>query len=265
VIRALCACVMLAGCAEQLTPQSLVSDLRVLAIRAEPAEAAPGETVRLEALVVDPFGQGRSIERVWASCPDPPGDSPVRCVERGSPDLLGSDERVEVTMPADLPDGRSLGVLLYVCAGGTVGLTEDGPTCTGEGASGLLAVRRVKSAATSPNRNPTIAALALDGAALEGDDIPEVAACADDCASHALTVSTAEDAAEPVDGDGGRTEELVTSWLATSGAMERPFGFGSAPAVEWTPPDGTGLVFFWVVLRDDRGGVDWIERQALVR
>lgn len=46
---------LLAGCAaEMLESQSSLSKLRVLAVRAEPPELAPGETVQLDALVVDP-------------------------------------------------------------------------------------------------------------------------------------------------------------------------------------------------------------------
>ena len=46
---------LLAGCAgDMLEPKSTLTKLRVLAVRAEPPDLAPGETVTLDALVVDP-------------------------------------------------------------------------------------------------------------------------------------------------------------------------------------------------------------------
>lgn len=51
---------------EDLTPDWKVDKLRVLGIRAEPPEIAPGESARFEALVVDPDGQAGFT--VWVAC-----------------------------------------------------------------------------------------------------------------------------------------------------------------------------------------------------
>jgi len=56
----------LAACLEDLPSPSVVDDLRVLAVKAEPAEAAPGDSVTLEALVVDPLA--RPPRYAWYAC-----------------------------------------------------------------------------------------------------------------------------------------------------------------------------------------------------
>jgi hypothetical protein len=260
---------LLAGCAEELTPQSLVYDMRVLAVRAEPAAAAPGDTVHLDALVVDPFGDDRPITMLWAACVNPPADSPARCLVGGAPEVLGQATDVDAVIPDDALLGRErgvLGVLLFVCAGGTLSIGETGATCEGEGTSQIVAVKRVPIVAEPDNTNPGIAEVLLDGAPFEDGALPSVSSCAGECTAHVLTVRAGEGAEEPYSQEGETMhEELVSSFAATSGQMEVPFGFGATTEVEWTPPDSTGLVLFWFALRDDRGGVTWAERQTLVQ
>ena len=257
------------GCSEQLTPQSVVSGLRVVAVRADPPTAAPGETVRLDALVVDPFGEDRALTRLWAACVNPPGDNPARCLQVGVPTLLGDTESLQTQIPEDALDGDergTLGVLLYLCAGGTPTITDDGVECVGPGASQILAVKRVQIEAAPTNTNPAIAEVLLDGQPFAEGETPVLDRCSRDCGPHVLTLRASPDAADTYDDAGTeRTEELVSSWLATSGEVEAPFGFGAETSVDWVPPDGEGLVLFWFALRDDRGGVAWAERQALVQ
>src|SRR5690606_33453129 len=56
-----------------LHPASLVDKLRVLAIKAEPPEAAPGQMVSLTALVADPLESIRNTGHLWVMC-DPSVD-----------------------------------------------------------------------------------------------------------------------------------------------------------------------------------------------
>lgn len=63
----------LCGCGPEFDPASLILNERVLAIRAEPPEAVPGETVRLTPLVASPEGslvEGEGYEARWWRCPD---------------------------------------------------------------------------------------------------------------------------------------------------------------------------------------------------
>ena len=64
------------------------------------------------------------------------------------------------------------------------------------------------------------------------------------------------------------TEEIQVSWLGDGGGFERSFSFITDPArsvlTQWKPPEevpaeGT-LVRFNFVIRDGRGGTDWVDR-----
>ena len=73
---------LFAGCAgEMLESPETVSKLRILAVRAEPPDLAPGETVTLDALVVDPR-HDRCIEPVGAG-----SGAPADCT---APAVVGS-------------------------------------------------------------------------------------------------------------------------------------------------------------------------------
>lgn len=60
------------GCTSGLESQTRVSDMRVLAIRAEPPMVLPGDEVELSALVVDPWaGPGEQPTISWYACMTP--------------------------------------------------------------------------------------------------------------------------------------------------------------------------------------------------
>lgn len=74
------------------------------------------------------------------------------------------------------------------------------------------------------------------------------------------------------DGDETVTEEIQVSWLGDGGAFEASFSFITAPATsvltQWQPfasvPEEGALVRFNFVIRDGRGGTDWLERGLCV-
>lgn len=56
----------------QFSPETLVKDLRVLSISAEPPEVAPGEFAKLSVLKSDPAAAGAVTTVIWVGCePDP--------------------------------------------------------------------------------------------------------------------------------------------------------------------------------------------------
>ncbi len=59
---------LLGGCEEDFKPESEVAGLRVLGLRATPAELAPGQTATLSALVVDPTRPGQRNTLLWLGC-----------------------------------------------------------------------------------------------------------------------------------------------------------------------------------------------------
>lgn len=69
-----------------------------------------------------------------------------------------------------------------------------------------------------------------------------------------------------------RHEAMRVSWFTTGGTMDKDHtGNQEADSAQttsdniWTAPAETGPVFIWVVLRDDRGGVDWRSFKVDVR
>jgi hypothetical protein len=56
------------GCGNPFPPRTLVERLRVLGIRADPADADLQSTVTFKALVADPTGKGRTLSTTWAVC-----------------------------------------------------------------------------------------------------------------------------------------------------------------------------------------------------
>lgn len=65
-------------------------------------------------------------------------------------------------------------------------------------------------------------------------------------------------------------EAWVWSWFATAGTFERERTRSADQSVEWTAPSaserpGDGRVFLWAVVRDARGGIDWVRREVRIR
>ena len=60
---------LLSACAPSLDAETWrIGTARVLAVRADPAEAAPGKKVTLQALVVGPSGELTAAPLAWAAC-----------------------------------------------------------------------------------------------------------------------------------------------------------------------------------------------------
>lgn len=93
-----------AGCAGDLPPAFRVDKLRVLAVRAEPPEVAPGEAVAVDALVALPPPRGGdpapAISRLWLACRQLPSASPpVACGVGGAGGLLPDDLAADGAAP----------------------------------------------------------------------------------------------------------------------------------------------------------------------
>jgi hypothetical protein len=83
---ALVALAILAGCVPTLEGRgSLVDEPRVLAVQAEPAEAAPGQAMGFRALYVDPLVEAPATAIEWAYCTD---RAPLDRLEPVSPRCL---------------------------------------------------------------------------------------------------------------------------------------------------------------------------------
>ena len=96
VVASLPVVVVVVGCRPAFDDRvSLVDGVRVLAVAADPPEAAPGEAVTLSALVVDDDGVVAAPRVAWGLCRAPraatdTGTLPTSCVE-GDVDALAID------------------------------------------------------------------------------------------------------------------------------------------------------------------------------
>lgn len=144
---------------------------------------------------------------------------------------------------------------------------------------------------SDPNLNPELLSIVLNGGPWPPPYDQEVPrdAPSTGCAADLADLSEAQQMAHPRAGDDPSTvnlavtqeslqtftvddqeltEEIQVSWLADGGGYSTSFSFITAPATSvltnWQPadsaPEGGQLVRFHFVIRDGRGGTDWVER-----
>jgi hypothetical protein len=244
-----------AACGSSFAPVSLVTGLRLLAVRADPPELRPGESTELTALVVDPKGGGREVSILWARCA-PPGVliDLLACQRSEYLTPLGSGPRLVVQAPADYlttdPRGtveeRILFIVLWVQAGN----------------ESIAAFKQVKVTSQDRplNQNPRLgevrATLPESEAALErttpGATVRLLAA---------WDPTSAEDY---LDDGAPKKEEMRLAWFATAGSLDRNTTVDD-PQNLWVAPFDRQTVQFWLVLRDGRNGTDWTSFTLEVR
>jgi hypothetical protein len=268
--------------ADSFEPSSRVDTLRVLAVRADLPFAQPGEAVHLSALTADPRGHARPIAYAWGTCLNP-GSTEVGACGDAVPGFSLGGPTFDLTVPATALDGLttplgSLGVVFAACAGtfrftrtATAPLACVGGDGTVLGRDDFMwGEKRVTITTALRNANPKIASLSLGGAAWgEADDVTlptcgaaEVADCPSD-QKRTLTIVAAPGSAQPY---AGLTEDLVAYFFVSQGKVDSDYvrADGGAFTVTFAAvgADPSEPVGVWVVLRDDRGGVDWIVRTA---
>jgi hypothetical protein len=250
------------GCGPSFPPVSIVSQLRVLAVRSDPPEIRPGDSTTLTMEYADPKGGGREVSIAWAHC-TPPGlvTDILSCKDPHNLVPLGSGPSITVTAPADYlatdPHGSSdkrFYYVVFVVSAGT------------EQVTGFKEIS-VTSQSRALNQNPilnSVNVVAGVGSGMLDGGMPihevsvggAVSLHADfDPASHEQYTNT----------DGQTvTEVLGFSWFATDGTWDSSRTFDVADNT-WTAPLAPQTVQFWVVLRDDRDGTDWKTFTLVVR
>jgi hypothetical protein len=280
---------------------SLVEAPRVLALRSEPAEAAPGESVTVHALVAAPDGTHEQAELDWSLCV---ARRPLTTLAPIAPecaallddpeviDALGSGPSVVATIPTDAcrrfgpepppaspgePTGRPVDpdptggyyqpVLAQLLDDDTVNLLQARITC------GLAGATQAQAAEFAQTYQPNLAP-AVEGVRLLEDELQLLAAdppARVGAEQHVeLRVRWSEADAEthvyfdPIALElDTRREAIAVAWYTTAGRLaDARTGRAEDDLTThsdntWVAPREAGLVFFWVVLRDDRGGVGW--------
>ncbi len=275
------------GCEPSFSDRpSLVSGPKILAVRSEPAEAAPGTAVVLSALVVDTQGTVTAPPSAWGFCRAPKLVAENAAV---SPDCTGEAAIAPIantlggvtgTVP---PDACSL-FGPETASGSNLRPRDPDPTggfytpvrlrANEQMAFGLLRTRcdlanapgdivTAFAQAYQANKNPRIASLtrvddvkeAAFASATRGESVRLRIRWADADAEHypfydATTVTLID-----------RRESIRVSFYTTAGSfdLDRSGRDEADPNTftddVWHAPGDAGTVHLWFVLRDSRGGV----------
>jgi hypothetical protein len=295
VKRALILLLVAAGCSPELgVAPSLVTSARVVAVKLEPPEAAPGAAVTATAFVVSPDGVVTpSVD--WSLCLTPKATTvndvvdPACAAAGGTMAVAATAAPVAVTLPGnacrlfgpdtppqmpgqppvqsrapDVTGGYYQPIRLDLAGASTFALARI--RCALAGAS--FDVAAAYAATYVANRNPTVTPLSVtaDGVTLALDAIPAGRAVT-------LAVGWPDDAREsfpvldPVAQALVTTRETMTvSWYATAGTIAAANTTGDSFATTtWTTPAAGGAAHLYVVLRDSRGGADVAAYDVVVK
>ena len=263
----------------------LVSRTRILGIRAEPPEIAPGQRAALESLI----GFGPELEelvRIWIGCEQEDGPcltGGLPKIDMKNPDLealrkqgfLGIEPGIPPTYTAraDLLDdlteeqrleGRNVTVQLTAFPAEQLE-AEETPEKIDFNAVEAGYKRLPVSLASTPNNNPVIEGIAVDDETEPADSVIEVRA-----GSEVTLTLRAEEALlieeyEFVTSEGvveERVEEPYVTWYVTDGEMLDPLNLWPHFSADWVAPEDTGVQGTWfAVVRDRRGGMAWATRE----
>lgn len=297
------AALSLAACSSEpeveFTPGSFIEKLRILGIKAGPAEITPGEQTLLESLVIDPLDGARPLSFVWLMCdPDPSGTGANVCAaqdtSRGLSGIIGTDGQLPPgvrvvpigdaayyraptsvfdNVPPDSPL-REYGVEATILLVAYAGLGVD--DLQNDDVEKQIAIKRVriKPRGSKRNRNPVIEGVKLGDEPLTETALPALRAGDVVKLSAAATESSVEsyDRSLPDGTVLSEDEKMVFSWYTNAGELE---GINKQSArtrdgetIDFTVPafDQTvgGSLDIYVVLRDTRGGMDWVRRRIKV-
>lgn len=242
--------VLLAGCQASVADPAIVTGPRILAVRAEPPEVAPGEAVRLEALVVDTAG---ATSWTWSLCALDPVLGSESCAEPERLTPISTEKSPVLIVPTNALMGlsdeqRMAGIPVYLSLNVAA---IDGPAL-----SRPIAVKSVRiSERPERNRNPVISFVTLAGSEHPVEVLPD-------------SWVTIEGKAAPgslesyVDAPTGIVvkETLRFHWFVSDGSVgettTEPEPDSGLASTIWHHT-GAEPAHAWVVLYDTRGGVDW--------
>ncbi|MCB9777401.1 MAG: hypothetical protein H6742_02420 [Alphaproteobacteria bacterium] len=288
----------LVGCGNNGLAQAWQLDrLRILGVRATPAEPRPGEAVSFEALYYLP-GDDELELSVWIACL-PEGADDFGC--QVDPELLGelTSGGVEDLTPdeqaalfEDLVDAGLVGAEPFVPpvwvtpldaldglddqerlegVSAVVNITAIPKGATTQDDIELAYKRLPISEATTPNHNPELTGFVVDGVEVApgstipwtwGRDLDIIPVLPDD--SIETYTYTADDGTVEE-----RVEEQFITWYTEAGSFDQEYSLYPTVDVVWSPPAPPGLWSLWPgadasqeveiigVVRDRRGGMAW--------
>jgi hypothetical protein len=280
------------ACGPEFDPYNELGGLRVLAVRAEPAELAEGQSSTLDAFIHEGASGAPTLR--WSLCPwpsDPNAGFACPLDQAGwqaawqaaglsgqAPSLeLGTGPAASLSFPGTRAQAKALCEVLEQNVAASPMVPPDCARSwpwtvrlsTRAGSASIETVKDVAvltAAGLVPNRNPTLTALRAAEHVLGELPLDLTAG-----AKHALRVEVPDSAIEtyvPASAWGeppkpAEKESLLFTWFVDQGSTEHihtSFKEGIealAPATrnEWEAPDEGGEARLYVVVRDPRGGV----------
>jgi len=260
------------GCGAEFEHASTVSDVRVLAVQGSPTYAAPGESVALKLLAVDP--RGRKLSVAWTTCLNPSSSVVNACFEKIAADTAaghappittgeGLDEHALVvpadaltSIPTAAHPNATVGVVTVVCPGTITAIESthaDGDlpfACVDEQGTArpregfVISVKRITVRSRDRNANPGISAITWNGQPWPADETREITACDNDPTLFAdctggeqvtVGVEAAPGATETGTDEFGTpfTEQVIAQHYAANGAFEADARRSDAPGTKW--------------------------------
>jgi hypothetical protein len=276
---------LLSGCGNGFDPDYVVSSLRLLDVKAEPAEVPSGGMTTMQAIWANPGKPAPTISWEYCTLRAAPGSGSNVNPDCIQPDMaapylksIGTGDTVSFTMPdivitqlglPDYTDGFYLPVRLRLTQGTQYvtaifdlriypGMITPNPPNKNPTLMGLYRVPQVDAGATMQME-------IVDGVAPEvhkGDVVDLRALLTADSQESYLTFS-----GDPSKGTlktAHNTETVTVDWLVTAGELDHAQTGVEKPTVTWTldkylPAPGTP-VDLWLVARDERGGSDVMHR-----
>jgi hypothetical protein len=277
-------------CVPNLGPDdSLVSSTRILAVRADPAEAAPGTAVTFTSFVAGAGGTVTGAAIDWSFCTAPKPlteDNVVSNVCLTSSALVAAGQG-----PATTAKTPSNGCSIFGPDVSSSGLRPRDPDSTGgyyqplradlAGSDSAFELARIHcdlanasaaaatafAAAYKLNVNPQLLGITatLDGSAVALNAIPTGARVSLEAswpAASAETFAYYDPVSQTVT---TQREAMQVAWYSSGGALDNESTGRASDDMATTTDDGfvapgtAGTVLLWVVLRDSRGGVDFTE------
>lgn len=198
-----------------------------------------------------------------------------------------------LTSPPLSPEGLKgamVGVVIVGCPGELAQNPNHGPTdlpfqCKENGTGRVMGpdeyvagIKRVFVRTTDTNADPIIGDVTFDGTSWGKDDVRELdAACdpaenrfdrCDDAGKHTITVTVDPASFESGVDQFGQpfTEEVIVQYYATEGLFEYDVKRAQDTNTRFAGRrTKTGEQKVWIVVRDNRGGVNWLERRVRIK
>lgn len=263
----------LAACGGSSTsPESLIGDPRILAIRAEPPVVEIDGSTELSALVAAGDGT-RDAQLSWRACdPWQPFLSPeASCGPEVSMPLVDGRLLPQQLLeafppPADVVDDLVLGHDDAACDAAYPSIDVVVVLETTLDGNLLVASKRVRVALEplgAPRRNPALEALLFDG-----EPFTELGPRFRSETAHTVSAAVDPDSIDPTCDDDNPSEPALESFsvnvYATAGnfdssELELEFGLDGGEAVDettWTT-DVRSATDLWMVITDNEGGTGW--------